>query len=150
MTQATNKSGKTTHIIQVGTVFVPVANQDRALEFYLEKLGFQKLGDWLYGDGSRWIEVAPQGSINKIALVSQSEGKASRSDKTLCAFSTTDIEADHTAFRTRGVEVDLEIAQKGQSRTGLISTDCIIPDSAPPQFCFRDIDGNRFLIVQAS
>ena len=29
-----------THITQVGTVIVPVSDQDRALEFYLGKLGF--------------------------------------------------------------------------------------------------------------
>ncbi len=98
-----SKSGKTINITQVGTVFVPVADQDRALEFYLEKLGFEKLGDWPYGNGSRWIEVAPQGSINKIALVPQSEGIASRSDITHCAFASTDIEADHKTLRTRGV-----------------------------------------------
>lgn len=148
MTYTTNESGIASHIMQVGTVFVPVADQDRALEFYLEKLGFQKLGDWPYGDGCRWIEVAPPGSINKIALVSQNEGKAFSSDRTLCAFSTTDIEADHIALLASGVEVDKEIAQKGRSRAGLISTDCNIPDPAPLQFCFRDIDGNRFLIVQ--
>jgi catechol 2,3-dioxygenase-like lactoylglutathione lyase family enzyme len=145
-----NKSEKKTHITQVGTVFVPVADQDLALEFYTEKLGFEKLGDWPYGDGSRWVEVAPPGSANKIALVPQSEGKASRSDITHCAFASTDIEADHIALQKSGVEVDKQIAQKGKSRTGLISTHCTIPDPAPPQFCFRDIDGNRFLIVQVS
>lgn len=144
----TKKSENSAHINQVGTIFVPVANQDLALEFYIEKLGFEKLGDWPYGNGSRWIEVAPTGSVNKIALVSQSEGKAYPTDRTICAFSTNDIEATHVTLRTNGVEVDEEIAQKGTPRTGLFSTDYIIPDPAPRQFCFRDIDGNRFLIVQ--
>ena len=149
MTHTTNKSEIKTHITEVGTVFIAVANQGLALEFYMEKLGFEKLGDWPYGNGSRWIEVAPPGSTNKIALVPQSEGKASHSDMTHCAFATTDIEADYIALSTRGVEVE-EIAHKGKSRAGLISTDCIIPDPAPPQFCFRDVDGNRFLIVQVN
>jgi hypothetical protein len=48
-----------TRISQVGTVFVPVADQDRALEFSLGKLGFEKRGDFPYGGGSRWVEVAP-------------------------------------------------------------------------------------------
>jgi catechol-2,3-dioxygenase len=43
----------TTHINQIGTVFVPVADQDRALKFYLDKLGFEKRADFTYGEGSR-------------------------------------------------------------------------------------------------
>ena len=56
-------------ITQVATVFVPVADQKRALVFYLDKLGFEKRADFSYGEGSRWIEVAPPGSAIAIALV---------------------------------------------------------------------------------
>ena len=49
-------------ITQVATVFVPVADQKRALVFYLDKLGFEKRADFSYAEGSRWIEVAPPGS----------------------------------------------------------------------------------------
>jgi hypothetical protein len=45
-----------THITQVGTVMVPVSDQDRALAFYVETLGFEKRGDIPYGDGDRWLE----------------------------------------------------------------------------------------------
>jgi hypothetical protein len=72
MTVAAN----TTRISQVGTVFIPVGDQDRALEFYLDKLGFEKRADFPYGKGSRWIEVAPPGAINTISLVPRA--KASR------------------------------------------------------------------------
>jgi hypothetical protein len=50
-----------TCITQIATVFVPVSNQDRALEFYLHKLGFEKRVDFTYGGIHRWIEVAPPG-----------------------------------------------------------------------------------------
>ena len=46
-----------THITQVGTVIVPVTDQDRALEFYLGKLGFEQRMDVPYGEGERWVEV---------------------------------------------------------------------------------------------
>jgi catechol 2,3-dioxygenase-like lactoylglutathione lyase family enzyme len=46
MTTTTN----TTCITQVATVFVPVSDQDRALEFYLDKLGFEKRVDFSYGE----------------------------------------------------------------------------------------------------
>jgi catechol 2,3-dioxygenase-like lactoylglutathione lyase family enzyme len=136
-----------TRITQVGTVFVPVADQDRALKFYLDKLGFEKRADFSYGEGSRWIEVAPPGAANTIALVPPSEGKAAGGDQTYCAFATEDIEADHAALRARGVDVDAGIARKGKRRSGLVSMEVTVGDPVPPQFFFRDIDGNRFLIV---
>ncbi len=138
----------TTRISQVGAVFVPVADQDRALEFYLDKLGFEKRADFPYGGGSRWIEVAPPGAANTIALVPPSEGGSAGGDETHCAFATEDIEADHATLRARGVEVDAEIARTGKRRSGIVSIEATVGDPVPPQFFFRDIDGNRFLIVE--
>lgn len=142
------ESANSTGISQVATVFVPVADQERALEFYIKKLGFEKRADFQYGGGSRWIEVAPPGSVIALALVPPSEGKAARGDQTHCAFTTEDIEAEHAALRSRGVIVDDEIARKGKRRQGLVSVDAGIDDPVPPQFFFRDVDGNRFLIVE--
>jgi hypothetical protein len=135
-------------INQVATVFVPVADQDRALEFYVVKLGFVKRSDFRYGEGARWVEVAPPGSSIAIALVSPSEGTSAGGDETLCAFTTTDIDGDHATLSVLGVEVDAEVARKGKSRPGLVSTEMTIANPVPAQFFFRDIDGNRFLIVE--
>ena len=61
-----------TRLTPVGTVGVPVTDHDRALEFYVDKLGFEKRLDVPFGDGERWIEVAPPGAATTIALVSPS------------------------------------------------------------------------------
>jgi catechol 2,3-dioxygenase-like lactoylglutathione lyase family enzyme len=135
-------------ISQVATVFVPVADQDRALEFYLDKLGFEKRADFPYGERSRWIEVAPRGSANAIALVPPSEGVSAGGGAAHCAFATEDIEADHAALLASGVDVDAEIARTGKRRSGLVSVEATIKDPVPAQFFFRDPDGNRFLIVE--
>jgi catechol 2,3-dioxygenase-like lactoylglutathione lyase family enzyme len=135
-------------ITAIGTVFVPVADQDRALEFYLGKLGFEQRGDFPYGGGNRWVEVAPPGSAIAIALVPPGEGEPAGGDQTYCAFATDDIESTHATLLARGVDVDAEIGRKGTPRPGLVSTEISIPDPAPAQFLFRDPDGNRFLIVQ--
>jgi catechol 2,3-dioxygenase-like lactoylglutathione lyase family enzyme len=137
-----------TRITQVATVFVPVADQDRALAFYVDRLGFEKRADFPYGQGSRWVEVAPPGSVNAIALVPPSEGEAASGDEARCAFVSEDIEADHATLRARGVDVDAQIAQTGTPRAGLVSLEATIEDPVPRQFCFRDADGNRFLVVQ--
>lgn len=139
-----------TPISQVGTVFVPVADQDRALEFYLGKLGFEKRGDFPYGESSRWVEVAAPESAIPIALVHPSEGGTPGGDKTYCALSTDDIDAAHEALRARGVEVDEDVARDGRPRHLLFDTDRDMSNATvPPMFFFRDIDGNRFLVVEA-
>ena len=138
-----------TNISQVGTVFVPVVDQDRSLRFYVEKLGFEMRADFVYGGSHRWVEVAPAGSAIAIALVPPGEGRPMAGEQAHCAFATTDIEADHRTLRSRGVEVDASIGRAGTPRRGLVSTDVSVADPVPPQFFFRDPDGNRFLIVEA-
>ena len=122
-----------THITQVGTVGVPVIDQDRALDFYLEKLGFEKRMDIPYGEGERWVEVAPPGAATTIALVRPREGDPTGID-TQVRFTTEDAEADHADLRARGVDADAEIMRMG--------------GPVPPMFSFRDLDGNRLLIVE--
>jgi catechol 2,3-dioxygenase-like lactoylglutathione lyase family enzyme len=122
-----------THITQVGTVIVPVSDQDRALEFYLDKLGFEKRTDTPYGDGDRWVEVAPPGAPTTIALVPPREGE-SVGIETRVGFSTEDAEADNASLRARGVDADEAVMRMGEP--------------VPPMFFFRDPDGNSFLIVE--
>jgi catechol 2,3-dioxygenase-like lactoylglutathione lyase family enzyme len=133
---------------EVGAVFVPVSDQDRSLEFYVGRLGFEKVADFTYGGHHRWVEVAPPGARNTIALVPPSEGRSAGGDIARCAFACGDIEAEHRALRESGVDVDERIAREGTPRTGLVSADATVEDPVPAQFFFRDPDGNRFLIVQ--
>ena len=121
-----------TRITQVGTVIVPVSDQDRALEFYLGTLGFEKRGDTPYGDGERWVEVAPPGAATTIAIVPPREGESS-GIATRIGFTTEDVDADHAHLRARGVDAD-DVMRMG--------------DPVPPMFFFRDPDGNTFLIVE--
>ena len=123
-----------TVITQVGTVIVPVSDQDRALEFYTEKLGFEKRGDIPYGDGERWLDVAPPGAATTIAIVPPREGQ-SAGIETRTAFATEDVDAAHEHLRSQGVDVDEEVMRMG--------------DPVPPMFFFRDPDGNSFLLVGA-
>jgi catechol 2,3-dioxygenase-like lactoylglutathione lyase family enzyme len=136
-------------ISEVGTVFVPVSDQDRSLKFFVDELGFEKRADFAYGGEHRWIEVAPPGAAHAIALVPPTEGASAGADVARCAFATADIETAHATLRARGVDVDAEIAHAGTPRSGLVSTAVSVEDPVPPQFFVRDRDGNRFLIVQA-
>jgi lactoylglutathione lyase len=44
-----------TRITQLGTVIVPVSDQDQAIEFYTGKLGFETRADIPFGRGERWV-----------------------------------------------------------------------------------------------
>jgi catechol 2,3-dioxygenase-like lactoylglutathione lyase family enzyme len=122
---------RTTRITQVGTVIVPVSDQDQALEFYLGTLGFEKRLDLPYGEGERWVEVAPQGAATTIALVPRREGAPTEIE---VSFTTQDADSDHAELRSQGVDADAAVVRMG--------------DYVPPMFSFRDPDGNRFRMVE--
>jgi lactoylglutathione lyase len=121
------KTETAARITQVWTVGVPVKDQDRALEFYTGKLGFEKRMDASYGEGQRWVEVGPAGGATTIALVrSESPGV-----DTQVRLTTNDAAAFHAGLRAQGVDADE-----------------LIPYPVP-MFPFRDADGNGLIIVEA-
>jgi catechol 2,3-dioxygenase-like lactoylglutathione lyase family enzyme len=120
----------TPQITHVGTVIVPVADQDQALAFYTATLGFEVRIDAPFAPGQRWIEVAPPGGQTSLALVPRDSAPAGIE----VSLATGDAEADHVELRTRGVEADPELIQMGSG--------------VPPMFTFRDPDGNRFRMVE--
>jgi catechol 2,3-dioxygenase-like lactoylglutathione lyase family enzyme len=117
---------RTTQITAVGSIGVPVTDQDRALEFYVGQLGFEKLRDLPFGDG-RWIEVAPPGAATTIALVPASIPAGIR-------LWTQDADADHATLRAGGADVDPEVMRV---------------EMAPPMFALRDPDGNSLILVES-
>jgi catechol 2,3-dioxygenase-like lactoylglutathione lyase family enzyme len=123
-----------THITHVGTAMVPVNDQDQAIAFYTEKLGFEKRADVPFGEGDRWVEVGPPGATTTIALVPPREDEPA-GIATRIALISDDIDADHSTLAARGVDVDEQVMRMG--------------DPVPPMFFFRDQDGNRLLVVQS-
>ena len=119
-----------TNITQVGTVGIPVSDQDRALAFYGGTLGFETRLDLPYGDGERWIEVAPAGASTSIALVRASGDRPAGVD-TGVRLTTGDAEAAHLALRAAGVDADPELLRY-----------------PVPMFAFRDPDCNRLILVE--
>ncbi|HEX5618350.1 MAG TPA: VOC family protein [Solirubrobacteraceae bacterium] len=120
----------TPQITHVGTVIVPVADQDEALAYYTGTLGFEVRIDAPFAPGQRWIEVAPPGAQTSLALVPRDSAPAGIE----VSLATANAEADHAEFQTRGVEADPELIRMGEG--------------VPPMFTFRDPDGNRFRVVE--
>ncbi len=122
-----------TRIAKVGVVIIPVADEDRAIEFYVDKLGFEKRADVPFGGDYRWVEVAPPGAETTIAIVRPPEGKPTGNVETGIAFHTEDINGVHADLKAAGVDVDDEVSVMG--------------DPVPPMFWLRDQDGNTLMVV---
>jgi lactoylglutathione lyase len=123
-----------TPITDVRTIGVPVTDQDRALAFYLNKLGFEKRLDTpLPQFGGRWIEVAPPGATITVALVPTREGVPAGVE-TGIRFATAGAAAVHADLQAGGVEVG----------------DLLRWPGVPAMFAVRDQDGNGFEIVEAT
>jgi catechol 2,3-dioxygenase-like lactoylglutathione lyase family enzyme len=121
---------------QVGRVCVTVADTDRAIDFYVDTLGFEKVVDVPMGPDMRWVEVALRGTPTTIALAPPPEGQAAGGGETGICLDTSDVDADHAALKAAGVDVDEQVSRWG--------------GSVPPMFWLRDPDGNSLIIVQPS
>jgi lactoylglutathione lyase len=94
-------------ISHLNTVTVYVSDQQRSLDFYVEKLGFEKRADRDMGPSGRWIEVCPTGAVTGLVLV---RGDAfDRQDRVGSSadlvFETEDVHTAHQALVAGGVEV---------------------------------------------
>jgi lactoylglutathione lyase len=121
----------TTQISDVRTVGVPVRDQDAAVAFYVDTLGFEKRLDAPISETMRWIEVAPPRASTSLALVGNDQGTSPGID-TGVRFAVPDAQAEHAAMRGRGID----------------ASEVLLWDGVPPMFTFDDPDGNRFYVVE--
>jgi catechol 2,3-dioxygenase-like lactoylglutathione lyase family enzyme len=122
------------HISSVGRVCVTVSDTDRAIDFYVGTLGFEKVVDEPMGPDMRWVEVKPNGRETNIALAPPPQGQAAGGSQTGICLDTSDIDADHAALKAAGADVDEEVTRWGAP--------------VPPMFWVRDPDGNSLIVVQ--
>ena len=64
----------TTTVSRIGTVCIPVSDQDGMIDFYVSKIGLEKRVDVPFGEGYRWVEVGPACAETTIALAPPPEG----------------------------------------------------------------------------
>lgn len=118
----------------VMTVGIPVTDLDRALDFYVGVLGFEKRLDVPTPGGGRWVDVVPAGATagtTTIALVAAREGVPAGVE-TGVRLATTDADAAHARLVEAGVEVGDVLRWPG----------------VPAMFAFRDPDGNGLEMVE--
>lgn len=121
-----------TTVTNLGVAGFTVADQDAALAFYTEKLGFELRADVRFGpDGeNRWLEVAPPGSTARLAL---NPPMNSTPGGGMIGVETADVRAEHARLQAiGGIEMDEPMEAPG----------------APLMFMLRDPDGNHVAVVE--
>jgi catechol 2,3-dioxygenase-like lactoylglutathione lyase family enzyme len=120
---------------KIANCVIPTADVDRAIDFYVDKLGLEKRVDVPFGGQYRWVEVAPAGAETTIALAPPPEGKSSGNRETGVTLYVEDIDGYHAELRDAGVDVDAEVSRMG--------------GPVPPLFWFRDPEANTLMVVGA-
>src|ERR1700749_243016 len=92
------------NISKVGRVCVTVADTDRAIDFYVGTLGFEKVVDVPMGSDMRWVEVNLPGRETTIALAPPPPGQSAGSAQTGICLDTSDVDGDHAALKAAGVD----------------------------------------------
>jgi catechol 2,3-dioxygenase-like lactoylglutathione lyase family enzyme len=129
----------------VATFVVPVTDQHAALAFYTDVLGMQKVSDFAYPTGERWLEVSPaSGGSNLCLVLARPERPAGV--ETGVVLLSTDVVADLVALRARGLNVDEQPLPEGE----VVWWSGAPLAGVPQQFRLSDPDGNSFLIVAAT
>ena len=123
-----------TTLSDIGVAMFTVADQDAALAFYTEKLGFEVRSDMRFGENNemRWLEVAPPGSHARLALNPPMDGQPGGSS---IGVETADVMGEHQRLSALGgIDLDPEPMRM---------------PGAPLLFMLRDPDGNHIAVVEA-
>ena len=130
----TNSKSSPTTVSNIGVAMFTVADQDAALAFYTEKLGYEVRSDTRFGehDEMRWLEVAPPGSQTRLALNPPMGGEPGGGS---IGVETPDVLAEHARLSAiGGIDLDPEPVRT---------------PGAPLLFMLRDPDGNHVAVVEA-
>jgi lactoylglutathione lyase len=112
---------------------LPVADQDRAVAFYTEKIGLKVVQDAPYKQGWRWIELEVPGAETRIMLTQQPSG--SPQDTPRLVFIADDVPGTYRELKKKGVVFTTEPTASPWS-----------PGETFAQF--RDSEGNGIVLTQ--
>jgi len=95
-------------ISHIHSTTVVVSNQDKALDFYVGVLGWEKTDDSPMGPNMRWITVRPKGAVTNIALAMPSwfttKPSLEMGINTGISFSTSDLKSTYAELTKLGVK----------------------------------------------
>jgi catechol 2,3-dioxygenase-like lactoylglutathione lyase family enzyme len=108
---------------------IPVSNQDRALAFYTEKLGFRLLTDQPFSEEQRWIELGISGADTRVVLFKFGESLQPGSQMNI-TFWADDVAATARELKSKGVQFIMEPKREEWGTAA----------------AFKDVDGNTFVL----
>jgi lactoylglutathione lyase len=132
----TNPMQSPTTVSKIGVAMFTIADQDAAIAFYTEALGWELRSDIPFGDegGNRWVEVAPPGSSARLAL-NPAMGEF-RPGGSAIGVETPDVSAEYNRLNA----IDGVITTEPMGGQGPV----------PRMFSIVDPDGNHIWVVQAA
>jgi catechol 2,3-dioxygenase-like lactoylglutathione lyase family enzyme len=115
-------------ISHVKFVSIPTRDQEKALAFYTEKLGFKVVTDQPFDDKQRWIEMRIGRSDTHFVLFTMEETKIGGFFNG--ALACDSVENTYEELKTKGVEFT---SAPKKEHWGTFAM-------------FKDIDGNQFML----
>lgn len=94
---------------KIGTITIGVSDQDKALDFYVNKLGFEKIDDQPMSETERWLEVALPGTQTHIMLGLRGQSGNDNTGMTGFVLHTDNIEETTATLKARGVTITQEL-----------------------------------------
>jgi len=96
---------------KIGHITLLVKDQDEALKFYTEKLGFQKRQDIFIAEKMRWVTVSPKGQTDlelTFAVAATEEKRRAvgkqAGDHVFLTLETDDCRKEYKALKAKGVK----------------------------------------------
>lgn len=131
-----NHTHSPTTISNIGVAMFTIADQDAAIAFYTQTLGWELRGDVPFGDegGNRWVEVAPPGSTARLAL-NPAMGEWTPGGSAI-GVETPDVEAEYARVGA------IDGVTTGEMMGG--------QGPVPRMFSIADPDGNHIWVVQSA
>jgi catechol 2,3-dioxygenase-like lactoylglutathione lyase family enzyme len=120
-------------ITHLQLISLPVADQDRSREFYVDVLGFDLVRDSTMGPDQRWVQVAPKGAQTSITLVTWFPTMPPGSVKGT-VLETDDLDGDVATLTASGVHIEGGIQEQPWGRF----------------VTFDDPDGNGIVLQETS
>ena len=94
---------------KIGTVTVGVSDQDKALDFFVHKLGFEKVNDQPMSETERWLELALPGIQTHLILGLRGQSASEKTGMTGFVLHTDNIEETCATLKARGVTLTQEL-----------------------------------------
>jgi len=116
-------------IKQIKFVSIPVVNQDRALDFYTEKLGFTITGQ-PFDEKQRWIELRVPKAETRVVLFTTDEDKGRVGSFMNMSYTCDDLQKTYEDLKKRGVEFENPPKKEHWGNFAI----------------FKDSEGNRFVL----